>query len=123
MVSSNPQTQRVILFSCPLCLTRYPTRKLILEHLKSDPEIEHKALRFGASESPHYPLLMRHGVMACPLGCGAYFNEGEKGISKPLEVHIGRAKCRDRRPSTTTSELTGPYLATTIGGVKATLAD
>jgi len=121
MASSNPETHRVMPFFCPLCLTRYPTRKLPLEHLRSDPEIEHKTLRFGACESPHYPKLMQQRVMASPLGCGAYFNGGEQGISKPLEVHIGRAKCRDRRPSAATAELTGPYMATTIVGVRGTL--
>ena len=108
------QPQRALPFSCPLCLTAFPTRKLFLEHLRSEPELEHKAFRFGATESPLYPLLQQQGVLACPRGCGALFNGGDQCTSKPLELHIGRARCRDRRPSAALAELNGPYLATKI---------
>jgi hypothetical protein len=110
----NIQPQRALSFSCPPCLSAYPTRKLLLEHLRTDPEIEHKTLRFGATESPMYPLLKQQGVMACPRGCGAFFNGGDQCISKPLKLHTGRGRCRDRRPSAAPAELNGPYMATTI---------
>ncbi len=76
----NVQTQRAMLFSCPVCLSAYPTRKLLLEHLRSDPEPEHKNFRFGATDSPLYPQLMHQGVMACPRGWGAFFNGGDQCI-------------------------------------------
>jgi hypothetical protein len=41
--------------------------------------------------------------------------------SKPSELHIERASCRDRRPLAAPAELNGPYLATTVVGVRATL--
>ena len=116
-----PPPPRALPFYCPICSTRYPTRKLLLEHLRSDPEEAHKILRFGACESPLYPVLQQQGVLACPLGCGAFFNGGDNGVSKPLDFHIGRRNCRDRRPTSPPAELSGPYLATTIAGVRATL--
>jgi len=117
----NIQPQRALPFSCPLCLSVYPTRKQLLEHLRSDPRIEHKTFRFGATESPMYPMLMQQGVMACPRGCGAFFNGGDKCISKPLELHIGRGRCHDRRPLAAPTELNGPYMATTIARIGASL--
>ena len=57
------------------------------------------------------------------MGCGAYFNGGEHGVSKPLEFHARRSNCRDRRPLATPAELDGPYIATTIAGVRTTLTD
>ena len=116
-----PSLPRAIPFFCPICPTRYPTRKLILEHPRSEPEPAHKALIFGACESPHYPQLLDQGVMSCPLGCGAYFNGGEHGVSKPLELHVIRANCRDKRPQAIPAELDGPYLATSIAGVRTSL--
>ena len=71
MASSPHQSPRAMPFFCPLCETRYRTTKLILEHLRSDPELEHKTLRFGACESPYYLQLKHRGIMACPLGCRA----------------------------------------------------
>jgi len=112
---------RALPFFCPICPTRYPTRKLLLEHVRSNPETSHKALGLGACESAHYPQLQQKEVMACPLGCGAYFNGGEHGDSNPLEFHVRRANCRDRRPLATPAELDGTYLATTIAGVKTPL--
>jgi len=38
-----------------------------------------------------------------------------------LDFHIERRNCRDRRPTAPPAELSGPYLATTIAGVRATL--
>ena len=108
-------------FSCPLCLTTFPTRKQLLEHLRSDPEIEHKAFRFGATELGLYPQLKHQVELACPRECGAFFNGGNQCTSRPLELHVERARCRDRRPSAAPAELHGPYLATTIAGVRATL--
>ncbi len=58
------QVQRAMPFACPLCLTTFPTRKLLLEHLRSDPELEHKTFRFGATESSLYPQLTQQGVFA-----------------------------------------------------------
>ena len=121
-MSAPPPPPRVLPFYCPICPTRYPTRKSLLEHLRSDPEETHKSLRFGACESPHYPELQQQGVLACPLGCGAYFNGGENSTSKPLEYHIARRNCQDRRPLAPSAELNGPYLATTIAGVNASLS-
>ena len=112
---------RALPFFCLICPTRYPTRKLLLEHLRSDPEDTHKTLRFGACDSPVYHVLQQQGVLACPLGCGAYFNGGETGVSKPLEFHIARRNCHDRRLSATPTELDGPYLATTMVGIRTAL--
>jgi len=116
-----PSLPRALPFFGPICPTRYPTRKLLLEHLRLDPEPAQKALRFGACESARYPQLQQQGVLSCPLGCGAYFNGGEHGVSKPLEFHVKRANCRDRRPLATPAELDGPYMATTIAGVRTSL--
>jgi hypothetical protein len=115
------QVQRAMPFFCPLCPTTFPTRKLLLDHLRSDPELEHKNFRFGAAESSLYPQLQQQGVLACPRGCGAFFNGGDHCASKPLELHVQRARCRDRRQAAAPAELQGPYLATTIAGVRATL--
>ena len=115
-------SHRTVLFSCPICPTRFTTRKQLLDHLRSEPDPSHKTLRFGAHDSAHYPQLLQQGVLACPLGCGAYFNGGEQGVSKPLEYHVARAKCRDRRLTTLHAELNGPYLATTTVGVRSSLA-
>ena len=112
---------RTQLISCPVCPARFTTRKQLLEHLRSEPDPDHKALRLGACDSPIFPVLTQHGVLACPLGCGAYFNGGENGTSKPLEFHIARRNCQDRRPSAPSAGLTSPYLATTIAGVQASL--
>ena len=118
MASYPPQPLRALPFYCPICPNRYPTRKLLLEHMRSESEQSHKTLRFGARESAHYPALKLQGVLAYPRGCGAYFNGGDNAVSKPLELHIGRRNCRDRRPTAPTTELQGPYLATTIAGVR-----
>ena len=91
----------------------------MLEHLRSKPEDSHKSLRFGARDSPLYPVLHQQGVLACPLVCGAYFNGVETGVSKPLELHIARHTCSDRRRPAPPAELNGPYLATTMAGVRA----
>jgi len=46
---------------------------------------------------------------------------GDTSTSKPLELHIARGSCRDRRPQAPPPELGVPYLATFIVGVRATL--
>ena len=86
----NPASQvpRAMPFFCPLCPTTFPTRKLLLEHLRSDPELEHKTFRFGAAESSQYPQLRQQGVLACPRGCGAFFNGGDHCVSQPLELRM-----------------------------------
>jgi hypothetical protein len=108
-------------FACPICDSSFTTRKQLLDHLRTEPDPTHKTLRFNACASSHYPQLLQQGVLACPLGCGSFFNGGETGTSKPLEFHIGRANCVDRRPTAPAAELNGPYLATTITGVRASL--
>ena len=42
-------------------------------------------------------------------------------VSKPLELYIRQRNFRDMRPTDPTGELHGPYLATTIAGVRASL--
>ena len=121
MASYPAHPSRAMPLYCPICPNTYPTRKLLLEHLRSEPEESHKTLRFGACESAFYPTLLQQGVQACPRGCGAYFNGEENVVSKPLELHIGRRNCRDRRPLAPATKLDGPYLATTIDGVEAFL--
>jgi len=115
-------SHRTLLFSCPICSTRFTIRKQLLDHLRSEPDPGHKALRFGACDSAHYPQLLQQGVLACPLRCGAYFNGGEHGVSKPLDFHVARANFRDRRPTAPPAELNGPYRATTTVGVRSSLA-
>ena len=96
MAFTLPQTPRALQFYSPICPNRFSTRKLLLEHLRSDPEESHKTLRFGACESTHYPALKLQGVLACPRRCGAFFNGGDNGVSKPLELHIRRRNCGRR---------------------------
>jgi hypothetical protein len=85
-------------FTCPTCSFIFPTRKLLLEHLRSAAYIGHKPFRFGACQSALYPQVVAQGVIACPHGSGAFFNGGDTGSSKFLEEHISRGSCRDRRP-------------------------
>ena len=82
----------------------------------------HKPVRFEACQSALYPQVVVQGVLACLRGRGAVFNGGDTGSSKPLETHIARGSCRDRRPHAPSLELNGPFLATSIAGVYATLA-
>jgi hypothetical protein len=121
-VSLSPSSSRALLYRCPICPSAYASRKLLLEYLRSDPEGSHKTLRFGACQSIHYPHLVQQGVLACPRGCGSFFNGGDNGVSKPLDIYIARGNCRDRRPGALPQELAEPYLATSNAGVRTTLA-
>ena len=44
MASPPPQQPRSLLFNCPICPNRCPTRKILLEHLRSETEESHKTL-------------------------------------------------------------------------------
>jgi hypothetical protein len=109
-----------VAFTCPICTFIFPTRKLPLKHLRRATDNTHKLFKFGACESAqYYPQLAAQGVLAFPRGCGALFNGGDSGSSEPLEAHIARGSCRDRRPQAPPPELDGPFLATTVVGVRA----
>jgi hypothetical protein len=109
-----------LVFTCPICTFNFPTRRILLEHLRSSSNNDHKSFRFGAYESPYYPLLVAQGVLAYPRGCGAFFNGGDTGSSKLLEASIARGSCCDRRTQAPLLEVDGPFLVTTMAGVRAT---
>ena len=61
-------------------------------------------------------------MLACPRRCEGFFNGGNTGSSNFLESHIARGSCRDRRTQAFPPELDGPFLSTTMVGVRATLS-
>ena len=97
------------------------TRKLLLHHLLSGTDETHKTPRFEACDSPLYPKVLAHGVPTSTQGCGAFFDAGSSGISKPLGAHLARGRCRDRRPRALPREVDGTYLAKSISGVRTAL--
>jgi len=119
--TSPPVALAPLAFTCSKCSTSFPSRKLLLQHLRSDNDDPHKTCRFGAAESHSYPTLLAHGVLACHRGCGALFDGGSDATSKPYDAHLARGNCRHRRPKAPPPELVGPYSATSISGVRATL--
>jgi hypothetical protein len=85
--------------TCSIFSASFPSRKLLLQHLRSDNDGPYNTSSFGAAESHSYPMLLAQGVLACHRGCGAFFYGGSDATSKPYDAHLARGNCRDRRPT------------------------
>jgi hypothetical protein len=83
-----PTTLATLVFSCLICNFSFPSRNFLLEHLHSASDDYHKPCMLRACLFTFYPHLVAQGVLTCPRGCGAFFNGGDTGFSKPLEAHL-----------------------------------
>ena len=121
--SSAPPPLATTSLACPTCNKIYTKRKELLHHLRTSTDEQHKTLRYCACELAHILTRSLLGVLPYPLGCGALFDGGSSGTSRPLDAHIARCSCRPRRlgSSPLPRELNGPYMPTTTRGVSAAI--
>ncbi len=109
--------------ACPTCANLYSNKKELLHHLRTSSDEIHKTFRYDASNPAIKPALLAPGILPCPRGCSAFFDDGTTRTSRPLERHIELAKCRAlcHGAAPLPRELDGPFMPTTTTAVTAAL--
>jgi len=68
----------------------YSGCKELLHHIRTATDETRKTLGLGATYSNQALQMLAKRIIFCSRGCGAFFDGGPHGSSKPCETHMAR---------------------------------